>query len=143
MKRRIFAIKRLTFVCMTLILMVSLTACYQKREKKYYSNKENFIIDVAVVKNIIYDEETNVLYFWLSEIDERYQDNTFKIEGESVSVVLKNDIFEKIQVGNEMEYISAPEYFGDGYCMPIVAISVNGEEVLGFDEGYDNLMEMY
>lgn len=40
-------------------------------------------------------------------------------------------------------FVSAPEYFGDGYCMPIVALSVNGEELLTFDEGVENLIAQY
>ena len=35
------------------------------------------------------------------------------------------------------------KYFGDGYSMPIVSISVNGEVLLSFDEGFENLMKLY
>lgn len=130
-------------ILMILILMFSLTGCYHSREKKYYSDTSNYITEEAIVKNIIFDKENNIIYFWLSEIDEAYQDSTFKIEGQSVNIVLNNNIFEKIKVGSEITYTSAPRYFGDGYCMPIVAIYIAGEELLNFDEGFENLKKLY
>ena len=123
--------------------MISMTGCYQIREKNYYSDKNNYITEEALIDNIIFDEANNSIYFWLSQIDESYQDNTFKIEGESVNILLENAIFQKIEVGSELTYTSAPHYFGDGYCMPIVALSYNGEELLSFEEGYENLMNLY
>lgn len=132
-------------VALLLIIMMTFPSygCYQSREKKYYSDDNNYLTEEAVVDNIIFDKEKNIIYFWLSEIDEEYQDSTFKIEGESVNILLKNNIFEKIKVGNEITYTSAPRYFGDGYCMPIVAISINGEELLDFEEGLENLINLY
>ena len=40
-----------------------------------------------------------------------------------------------------VSFMTAPRYFGDGYIMPIVEISVDGEELLSFEEGYENLLE--
>ena len=142
MKRKI-CIKK--YVCIILIIEVifSLTGCYQIREKKYYSDKNNYITEEAVVDNIIFDEDNNSIYFWLSQIDEAYQDRTFKVEGENANILIDNKIFEKIEIGNVFTYTSAPHYFGDGYCMPIVAIYYNDEELLSFEEGYENLMKLY
>ena len=41
---------------------------------------------------------------------------------------------------DEVVFITAPRHFGDGYVMPIVAISINGESLLDFNDGYANLM---
>ena len=79
----------------------------------------------------------------MSDIDERYQSSEFVVRGESVDILLERDVFEKIGPGNRITYTSAPEYFGDGYSMPIVSISVNGEVLLSFDEGFENLMKLY
>ena len=65
-------------------------------KKKYYSDKGNYITEEAIVDNIIFDSENNNIYFGLSQIDESYQDNTFKIEGENVNIVIDNKIFEKV-----------------------------------------------
>ena len=54
-------------------------------------------------------------------------------------IVQNNGIEQKINVGDRVEFVSAPRYFGDGYVMPIVQISVDGEELLSFDTGFVNL----
>lgn len=120
-----------------------LNGCYQAKEKAYYSDKNNYICGDAVVDNIIFDEENHRLYFWLSEIDDAYQDCTFKVEGKSVDVLIGSSLLEKIDIGSKITFISAPRYFGDGYCMPIVALSYNGDELLSFNVGYENLLELY
>ncbi len=50
-------------------------------------------------------------------------------------------IDEKLKIGNSIEFVTAPKYFGDGYVMPIVAISVDGEALLSFDEGFENFQD--
>lgn len=60
-----------------------------------------------------------------------------------MNILLKNGLLDKISVGKEIKYISAPRYFGDGYDFPIVALTIGDEELLSFDEGYKNLMDTY
>ena len=57
--------------------------------------------------------------------------------------MLERGVLEKIETGSEITYTSATRYFGNGYYMPMVALSVDGEELLSFDEGYKNLMKLY
>lgn len=135
--------RKYVFVLFVLGIMLSLTGCYAIKEKNYYSDKSNFITGSAKVENIIYDEESNSVYFWLNKIDEAYQDSTFKVEGENVDILFEKNIFETIGIGDEIIFTSAPRYFGDGYCMPIVAISHEDEEILSFEEGYENFMKLY
>ena len=56
-------------------------------------------------------------------------------------IVLQRGILQKVQLGTTVSFMTAPHYFGDGYIMPIVEISVDGEELLSFEEGYENLLE--
>ena len=42
-----------------------------------------------------------------------------------------------------IEIATAPRYFGNGYKMQIVALSIDGYTLLEFEEGYDNLMDWY
>lgn len=53
----------------------------------------------------------------------------------------KNNIDEQIKIGDTIQFVTAPKYFGDGYVMPIVAISVDGEVLLEFEEGYANFLK--
>ena len=132
-------------ICMVLVLMtiMSLTSCTRQREKEYYADANNFITGEGVVDNIIYDENDKDIVLWLSEIDDAYQCSDFIIEGENFSIVLDNGILDKIKVGDTIEFTSAPRYFGNGDFMPLVALSVGDEELLNFEEGHKNLMDLY
>ena len=114
-----------------------------EREKAYYKERSNYITEEAVVEQISFDEELHRLYFTLSGINEKYQDDFFKVQGDSVDILLNHDILNQIKPGSVITYTSAPHYFGDGYCMPIVEVHYDGEEFLSFEDGYNNLMELY
>ena len=68
-------------------------------------------------------------------------DKFFKIVGRSLEIVKANKIDDKLKIGKTITIITAPKYFGDGYVMPIVAISINGEDLLDFEEGYNSLLD--
>ena len=142
MKKRGYYLRRIFLIIAVFVLIVSLIIDYLKSvEKRYYFDKNNYITEDAVVENIIYEED--YLLFVLSGINEAYQGSVFIIEGESLDVLLERGILEKIETGSEITYTSATRYFGNGYYMPMVALSVDGEELLSFDEGYKNLLKQY
>ncbi len=85
--------------------------------EKYYSDKSNFVSVTATCVNIGTNEH---------------------VLGEKEA-----QIEEKLTAGTIFTFISAPEYFGDGYDCPIVGLEVGGEVLLDFDTGYENLMETY
>ena len=61
--------------------------------------------------------------------------------GDNLPIAQQNGIDEKIEIGDQVSFITAPRYFGDGYVMPIVESSVNEEELLSFEAGFSNLLE--
>ena len=124
-----------------LLSLLFLSACYSTREKKYYSERENYVDATGTITHIAYNEANDVLYLGFSELNPKFDDTSFKIVGKNLSIVQENGIDDKIAIGDTLEFISAPRYFGDGYVMPIVEVSVNGEELLEFEEGYSNLLE--
>ena len=77
----------------------------------------------------------------LSELSPVLDDTCFKIVGENLKISQANEIDAKLKAGEQVSFITAPRYFGDGYVMPIVAISINGENLLDFEEGYQNLLD--
>ena len=103
----------------------------------------NYITEEAVVDSIMYDKKIEYIGFRLSEINDEYQGERFIIEGKNLDIVLANGILEKIEPNSVIEFTSAPVYFGNGYVMPIVQLSVDGETLLSFEEGYANLLELY
>ena len=128
------------------VLLLALVGCggvAKSVEKEYYMDVNNYITEEAVVDTITYDKKIEYIGIRLSEISDVYQGERFIIEGENLDIVLANGILEKIEPNSVIEFTSAPAFFGNGYLMPIVQLSVNGETLLSFEEGYANLLKLY
>lgn len=133
---------RIWFVLSCLIVLSGLlTSCLSIRYRIYYPVKDNYIEVSGVVIYMEYSDDHTVLYIAFSDMDRKLDDRSFKIVGENLRIVEKNGIVDKIKIGDRVTFVTAPKYFGDGYVMPIVAISANGESLLDFDEGFKNFMD--
>ena len=137
MKRKFLLklIMSIMFIC------VLLCSCNSSEIIEYYSQKENYISVTGTVSSIKYNEEATALYIDFSELSPILDDTCFKIVGENLEIVKANRIDDKLKIGEQITFVTAPKYFGDGYVMPIVAISISGENMLGFEEGYKNLID--
>ena len=114
---------------------------YWVREVKYYSQRDNYVNAVGTVTHIAYSEDNMELCLGFSELTPTFDDTDFEIVGENLRIAQDNGIDTKIKIGDQVEFITAPRYFYDGYIMPIVAISVNGECLLEFEEGFGNFFK--
>ena len=123
------------------VLLAVLCCCDSTQKAEYYSQKENYISVTGVVTGIRQNEEADAFYIDFSDLSPVLDDTCFKIVGENAEIVKANKIDEKIKIGEQITFITAPKYFGDGYVMPIVAISTKDETLLGFEEGYKNLLD--
>ncbi len=123
------------FVFILNLLMLS--SCYAEKQQEYYSDKNNYVVATGTVTHIKYYNDA--LYLGFSQMEPHMSDNSFKIVGENLVIVRNNGLDNKLKTGDRIEFITAPKYFGDGYVMPIVEITVNGEKLLDFDEGFVNL----
>lgn len=133
---------RILFVLSCLIVLSGLlTSCISIRYRIYYPVKDNYVEISGVVIYMEYSDDHTVLYIAFSDMDRKLDDCSFKIVGENLRIVEKNGIDDKIKIGDRVTFVTAPKYFGDGYVMPIVAISANGESLLDFDEGFKNFMD--
>ena len=113
----------------------------QKPEKRvYYSKLENYVEATGTVDHIMYSDDYTELCLGFSDLTPSFDDDSFEIVGKNLAIAQKNGIDEKIKLGDTVNFITAPEYFGDGYIMPIVAISVNGETLLEFEDGFKNYL---
>lgn len=68
-------------------------------------------------------------------------DDCLKITGENLEIVKNNGIDKKCKIEQRVIFQTAPRIFGDGYVMPIVALFINGECLLSFEEGYTGWMD--
>ena len=141
-----YNVSNFTKTVVMVVLLLALVGCggvAKSVEKEYYMDINNYITEEAVVDTINYDKKLEYIGIRLSEISDAYQGERFIIEGENLDIVLANGILEKIEPNSVVEFTSAPAFFGNGYLMPIVQLSVNGETLLSFEEGYANLLELY
>ena len=133
---------RIWFVLSCLIVLSGLlTSCISIRYRIYYPVKDNYIEVSGVVIYMKYNKDHTELHIAFSDMDRKLDDRSFEIVGENLRIVEKNGIDDKIKIGDRVTFVTAPKYFGDGYVMPIVAISANGESLLDFDEGFKNFMD--
>lgn len=117
--------------------LVMFSSCDTIKMREYYSDKDNYVVATGDVTHIKYSN--GALYLGFSNLNPHMSDNSFKIVGENFVTVRNNGIDDKLRMGDRIEFITAPRYFGDGYVMPIVEITINGETLLEFDEGFVNL----
>ena len=135
--------KSIAFFAICFVIASSLSGCYRSREKEYYLDKSNYVTCEAVVKNTVYKEENQAIYLWLTPAIDVYSDTTFSIKEKNLEIFIANGGLELLTNGKTITFTSAPRYFGDGYIMPIVAISCDDVILLDFEIGYNNLMESY
>ena len=123
-------------VCLTTMAV----GCSAKQQLGYYSQRENYVTVTGVVSHISYNREQTALYLGFDMLDPTMDDSNFKIVGDNLLAVRAKGIDNKIKIGTEVEFVTAPRYFGDGYVMPIVSICIDGEELLGVDAGIQNFL---
>ena len=133
----------LFLILLFMMLVAGVEACYTVQEAAYYSKKSNFITATGNVSYIKYNEDKNRLYMAFPEDNETLKWITYHIADENLRIVQERGIDEKMKLGDSVTIGYGPRVFGDGYSIPVVQISVNGEELLSFEEGYPNLMKKY
>ena len=141
MGKRTLDLKKGFLLLCLLCLLIFLTSCTAGKMKDYYAQKSNYVNATGIVTHVSYNEDRSALYFGFSDLNPQFDDNSFKIVGDNLSIVQQNGIDEKIEIGDQVNFITAARYFGDGYVMPIVEISVNEEELLSFEDGFSNLLK--
>lgn len=139
--KKTFVIISVIIISVLVIILgcITFSACDAKRMRDYYSDKDNYGVATGIVTHIKYNDDKTVLYLGFSRIKPPTSDETFKIVGENLTIAKKNGIDSKLKIGDRIEFITAPLCFGDGYVSPIVAITIDGETLLEFEEGFVNL----
>lgn len=131
-------VRKSMLIILILIITVNLSACYAHKKQEYYSNTDNYVTVTGTLSYISYDEDEPGIYLSFTELSPEFSDNCFKIVGDNLLIAQENGLDEKLEIGKSIEFVSAPRYFGDGYIMPIVSISIDGETLLEFEDGYEN-----
>ena len=131
--------KTLLLIMLFLLILVT-TSCSNRIQKQldYYSNEENYIEVTGVITHVEFDDESETLYLGFTSLSQKLDDDCFKVVGDAYSIVVNYD--EHIQVGKTATFVTAPKYFGDGYVMPIVSLSIDNQHILEYEIGFPSLL---
>ena len=121
-----------------ILLLLCLAGC---QSEDYYADESNYITAVGTVCHIRYTDDGEELYLGISGLGSEFADVNFRIIGDGLTAAQGRGIDEKLQIGDEVTFISAPSYFGDGYVVPIAALTVHGETLVEFDEGFESIRQ--
>lgn len=138
---RIISLRKCILILTVFCLLIFLSSCMSAQMLSYYSDEGNYVRASGTITYIAYNEDGTALYLNFSELTPGFSDTCFKIVGENLLIIQENGIDEKLQVGDCVDFISAPRYFGDGYVMPIVALSADDEVFLAYDDSVANLLK--
>ena len=121
-----------------MLLLLCLVGCHSG---EYYADENNYITAVGTVVHIQYTNDGEELYLGISGLGSEFADVNFRIVGDGLTAAQGRGIDGKLQIGDEVTFISAPSYFGDGYVVPIAALTVHGETLVEFDEGFESIRQ--
>ena len=137
MKRKVMYLYIAIIVSVAFLTLVS---CDTKEMIEYYAEKSNYVSITGTVSYVKLSEDSSALYLAFDDMSRQLSDNCFKVIGDNLIILQDSLGDETIQPGDQLEFITAPRYFGDGYVMPIVSIQKDGTELLSFEDGVNNLL---
>ena len=129
----------LLFVMLCLLALIT-TSCMNRNQEKidYYSNEQNYIEVTGVIYHVKFDDEHDTLYLGFTNLAPKTDDDCFEVAGDAYSIMVTNK--EYIQIGKTATFVTAPKYYGNGYVMPIVSLSVDGRNILEYQIGFSSLL---
>ena len=133
--------KSVKLICLFFVFLFTISCCYPAKRIAYYTNKKNYITTKGTITSITFNDNNDMLFLSVDNMNQRYSDNYFKIIPENLTIAKCNGIESKIHIGDTIVFISAQRYFGDGYIMPILALSIDKDTFLTFEEGYSNYIK--
>lgn len=132
------------FLFSLIILLLCCSSCSTApQEKQHYLDLSNFSSFTAEIRDFSYDANSYTAHMAFELRPDGYYINEFVLEGRNLSIARANGLLEKVSVGDIVTVTSAACVFYNGDSMPVVALTVNGESLLDFDEGYANLIDSY
>lgn len=133
---------RILMVTSILILLVILAVTRDKKQMwDYYSTEDSFLSTTGVVTYIHHAENQGQIYLSFSDIDPVFHDKSFKIVGKNYTIVIENGLLDRLSIGDHVEFVGSPRVFGDGYVLPLIAISLDGVQYIEREQGYQNFLE--
>ena len=127
------------FAFLITLLVVFLTGCNlsnQKLAKKMiekYSEDQNY---VTLTGEVIEINENNIV------IKCEELNDFISYEDELCDYYIYSDEFVELKVGDEIKFTTVPFHFYNGHKLPIVELKIDGNTLLSFEEGKENLINL-
>lgn len=99
----------------------------EQEEPTEQPDGEEYVTVSASVDHISHNTSRGYVCIGIPEPPEHFSDTSFEVSGDSYQTILENGFEEKVVIGKEITFISAPRYFGDGYMF----INADGYVVTG------------
>ena len=123
-----------------LILLLLLSSCgrYIGEEMlTYYQNEENYLmLEGEIVEKYKFD--SGYQYVDVKVLTNTY-DEEFYLSSEqrirAFALYSNIELIDEMEVGDKIAFLTAPDYFYDGYMLPFLSITVNGTELLALEDG--------
>ncbi len=128
-----------------LILVVCITMLFRSCEgntPNYYVQRENYISVKGVVYYVTYSDDNTKVYFGISNSTHPLSSSYYVILSSNLQVARNNGFDEKVKVGSEV-VLTVPANYYEGHTLPVAALVVNGETLLDFEEGFQNMQQFY
>ena len=136
-----YVLKQAIGIISVALIFVSFTACNRKEMISYYRDESHYITATGIVSYISYNAYSNAWYLCFADLSFEFDDNCFKVVGENIPIVQGKIGNFNTLCGKEVSFVTAPKYFGDGYVMPLVSLTVDGETILNDQDGVANFLE--
>jgi len=121
------------------LLMVS-SSLYRPNCVKYYNDDQYYeTISLTITEinqyddNIVIRGNHNNINF----------DDGFIILGNNTNIMISKNYQDNLIIGEKVEIIASPGYFGDGWLYPIASLKHEDKEYLNYDIAKDNIVMYY
>ena len=124
-------------IMITLLLVILMSGCYSSNQKlaqkmiEMYSEDQNY---VTLSGEIIEVDEGNVI-IKCEDLNEY-----ISYEDELCDYYIYSDQIIELSAGDRIDYATVPFHFYNGHKLPIVELKINGNVLLTFEEGRENLI---
>ena len=133
-------LNKIVLCVLTVSLVFSLCACARNSMLTYYRDEQNYS-DFSGELTFINFTSDDALYLGFDQITPKTSDTSFKLVGKNFEIANEYDLKELLVIGKTVQFVTAPEYFGDGYVMPIVGLTVDGTVILDKETGIKNWID--
>lgn len=124
-------------VLIVLLLVVFLSGCQMsnqilaKKMIEKYSEDQNYVLLSGEIKEF---NENNVI-IKCEELKEY-----ISYQNELCDYYIYSDQIIELSVGEKIDFVTVPFHFYNGHKLPIVELKIEGNTLLGFEEGKENLL---